>query len=300
MANYWVKPHLSPSWHIASLRDEGVYLLESGELIKPTDCLIGERVTFPTRSKHQTKWYELNVEPGTSRILGRPEIRESHRPVCILIGGLGRGLGKIYPLFTFVEQFADPLIFMLPGIESPHVEQPTIERVAELCIQSVSLLCPGRRLMAVGESLGGLIALALAQRVHHVVAIDPPLVMKDQWPLWATFSRHEIGSPFLPAPLIHMVIGANPAEAASKSYLYLLDECKNVRLVCGDEPLLPPRPLERSPSLVGETERAYAESRGAAVCMLSAGHNILEDAFDPLCDVLERDLVDPAYCAGHR
>ena len=287
---YWIRRKGDPEWTIAALMDGTAKIIGTPEAVSIDQCRVGQRVDYPSRAKQHTKWSGVAVGSDRLTFLARPDIRDSDRPICLLISGLGRDIDHIYPIFQLLEFVVDPIVMMLPGVFSDEIADPHVENIATLLHAALDSIAPGRARAVVGESIGGLIALASSSKFGRTIALDPPITMKDQWPIWLTLKKHGIGSPFLPRGLIAANIGMDPSEATRKDYTYLIKRQPNVVLVCGTDELMPPRPVPRTPSLVTSQDRTTAREYGARVVQLPSGHDIIGEAFCELRELLLREM----------
>jgi len=173
----------------------------------------------------------------------------------------------------------------LPGNHCPRLTVPdSIDAYAEAYSQALDQAFPGRSVLAVGASVGGLVVLGLtSQQVRAALVIDPPLVIDKLWPMlrFLAFKLSETADDDPVRHFIHGVFGVSAAGVEPRDYRPMLDRLRfPVRVVAGDELVLPLRRLQRLPSLLDEPERELiARHPNMRLHVAPAtGHNILEQA----------------------
>lgn len=284
-------------WEVCYLTGGLCHLPQLGLQIAVDLCQIGPKVEFPTRPQGDTKWFLVETEFGTCRVLGRPEVRTSKRPVAVFIHGLGRQISDIWPGVAMAERCADVLLLSLPGVQTDEIAVPSIDNIAKMYLCAIRAVVGARPSLIIGESVGGLVALAMAPGVDRVVLIDPPLTMSDQWPIWWSIEHSPPGSLGFPKTLLDECVGTSPEASEQISYLHLVKDGSKVRVICGAEPLLPPRDLKYSPSLVKPEEIAYMRACGATVDIIPGGHALMDHAREEVARVIAEELARPPFCS---
>lgn len=186
-------------------------------------------------------------------------------PAILLIHGAFRAAST---LLSWQDRLPNVVFANLPGHGgAPVLETASLEAWTEALSQAVAVALP-RPVLAVGESLGGLVALGL-RGVGGVVAFDPFFRTDDLWPVRAAMAAALARGKANPAAAI---------LAPGRSYYAQLDRLSApAEVVTGDIPLLPERSLERSPCLLQEADVARLEGR-VRLTRTSGGHNLLDEA----------------------
>lgn len=222
----------------------------------------------------------------------RPEIHASKRPVLVLIHGLGRNVGVFVPLIPAFEALGDVVFVELPAHgRAPAAPTPSLEVLANRTKEALAALLAGREMVIAGESLGGLLALALSSLARRVVAIDPPLTTAKLWPV-QRWRRHDECF----APYYESIFGIAGGAATDIDYRGLITglACP-AEILAGSEPLQPPRETTRVPSLVDEEDRAFIrQSRMASLTVVDGGHALLDTAPEECLAAITRALQAPA------
>jgi surfactin synthase thioesterase subunit len=109
---------------------------------------------------------------GAVRLQGHLETFRDDRPLLFAILGVGARLDYFHRL---PERFpaCDVVICHLPGLHTPPLADPSVAAFAAAFDDAIRLRLPGRWILRFGLSVGGLVALAMAEG-DAVLAIDPP------------------------------------------------------------------------------------------------------------------------------
>lgn len=246
------------------------------------------------------------TQRGPIALIAEAAAFEADRPVVVFIHGALRHAGVMVGWAPQVAAFADPVFVDLPGHgRSPPQSPPTIENFAAGVAEAVRAALPGRRLVIVGESLGGLVAIAMAgldlPGLEAVVAGDPPFTSAKQWQLYDTFLRAYAQAPdnaFM-RELGHEMFGIAPGVHEERIRYPLLEAARApVHIVTGDLKLQPRRPIGGVGCLVDEADRfvldrLYADKAQTHV-FPGAGHLVFDDQ-RALCLELLRGLIEPTH-----
>ena len=166
----------------------------------------------------------------------------------------------------------------LPGNHSPALREHSLAAYARA--YDAVLNDVGRPAVVVGASIGGVTSLAMQSRwLKGRILVDPPLVTGKLWPLIAPFRRRLAAAPNDAAlrAFLWNLMGLSESEAPGCDYRSLLAGLNGPAWVlCGSQPLMPPRPIAELPSLVDEPERAaFRRLPGVRLeVMEGAGHNL--------------------------
>src|SRR5690606_22693646 len=156
-----------------------------------------------------------------------------------------------------------------------------------------------------GLGVGALVALAVrAAPVRRVVAVEPPLATGKLWPMLGGLQQRLRIRPDDARlhDFVREVFGVEPDAAPGRSYLPLLGDTTDppADVVLGEIPLMPPRPLDRYPSLLDGPERQALRSHPRVTLHVApgAGHNVPLHAPELLRSLLLAACSPPA--AEHR
>lgn len=186
------------------------------------------------------------------------------RPLIVMLQGADQILERSAPLVAELRD-CDVIIACLSGHNgAPRLAEPSVDVFASAYCEALEKSLAGRRLLFVGESLGGVVGLALGQRppqnLQGVVAVDPFLV-GGTWPLrWIVDNGY----------------AKSVAPTLLANYVHLLDHQKvPVQIVAGDNALGPDE-VDPVPSLLSAEDRILIE-RHVGLSVVSGGHNLLTE-----------------------
>lgn len=118
--------------------------------------------------------------------VGPKDLTTSSRPVALFLHGAFSAASGLGRWVERLDDRCDVVLGCLPGHQlAERYDTPAVEPVAGSFLTFLRLLAPGRPATVVGESLGGLIALAMGAsgQVRRVVAAEPPLRTDTLWQL---------------------------------------------------------------------------------------------------------------------
>lgn len=287
---YWVRSVKKSEWVIAELSD-GILRPVNEGVEYGVECAIGDRIEFPVRPMHETKWYHAKTKHGVCKFIARPDIKTSNRKKIVFIHGLARSVSDVAFGFDLAEQYGDVVLMSLPGFSSAEmIKDPTVTNIGDMYLEALSLICDTSNSILVGESLGGLIALSMSNRFDRAIVIEPPISMENQWPIREMANKYGIGGNLFPSPLYERCMGSDSDEV-QVSYMNLIHNCKNnVCFIVGDVPLMPPRKIASAPSLVKPDEVDLLRSQGRCVEVVPGGHDLIREAMNDVARILVREM----------
>jgi pimeloyl-ACP methyl ester carboxylesterase len=147
-------------------------------------------------------------------------------PLATVFAGFYRSPSILRPFgLALAQRGFDVAIRALPG----HAGEPPLEPVTfEALVDRCRAQAPERTSLIVGESLGGMVALRIAQTARSplrtVIAIDPPLTMKKQVDIHAAFR------PGMPNALRSYadLFGVTSSGPEERDYRWLLSQASGV------------------------------------------------------------------------
>lgn len=200
------------------------------------------------------------------------------RPVVLVItGAFNNERSAVFALQAALPEAA-VLIGHLPGNHCP----PTVPQSVGGYAAAYGLVAKelARPLVAVGASVGGLVAMALrAPNLRGIVALEPPIRTGKLWPLLPSF-RQRLGQDpenALLKEFLWSVLGVSAEDHEDRNYEHMLAQLATPTLVLlGAEPLYPERKLAGVPSLVDEPERDILRRHPfiRTTLVQGVGHNI--------------------------
>jgi pimeloyl-ACP methyl ester carboxylesterase len=221
-------------------------------------------------------------------VLRSPERRDEAPLLLILHGALASSKGLRNWAATCWPEF-DVALVDLPGHGESPAATPTIPHFANILSCLISGSFAARSIVVVGESLGGLIALALGSsapaNVRAVVAADPPLatmkllyVIRDlknalaKWP----------NNLFLRDLALNVFgVSATPTRLEERNYYGLLKDLKLPALILTGDVQFGSSQGAHIPCALDESDRTLIRECGNELVMLkiipNAGHRVLKN-----------------------
>jgi Alpha/beta hydrolase family len=206
---------------------------------------------------------------GSVLLAGPTTLRTSDRPVALLLHGAFRAPLAMTPLLPALDG-SDVVFVTLPG----HAGAPALTATAltvwiAALTEAVEALFQGRRVLAVGESLGGLLAMALP--VEAAVAFEPIQQTGKLWPISDRLEDRGRRGLATSGPFIEMLRNQDYRWLGSKV-------TARTAVVAGSDPLLPRRPVKRDPSLLDDDDLTLlAANPMIRTTRIAGGHVLLVD-----------------------
>lgn len=236
--------------------------------------------------------HRIETSLGPIVLRGHLDAFSPDRPLIFAIAGAFAqqnylvGLPKVAPA-------CDVAIAHLPGMWSPFLAESSVEAFALAFDEAIRTRCPGRAALVFGNSVGGLIALAMKE-ARALVLVDPPITTDVLWPLHGRLRGHveAKGDPML-ADWVWRVFGIGPTEIVNRDYRPLLNGSQKpgIVLIAGD-PLGDPRDFDRQPGLLSTEDRLLFSRHPTLEVMVAGGcgHNLIREAPSAIIAALRRGL----------
>ncbi len=213
---------------------------------------------------------------GEIWLQGQAEAFDGERPLIVGITGATAEPEALDRLGDGLPQAA-ALVGHLPGNHCPPLLSASVGAYA--AAYSAALAQLGRPTIICGASVGGLVGMGVrAPNLRGLVALDPPLRTLGLWrtlPRFQAFVRTRATAE--ERAFFWNVFGVAVDRIEDRDYRPLLDGLSTPTwCIVGGVPLMPERPLEQDPSLVGEAERALLRAHPAIRVAVAegVGHNI--------------------------
>jgi len=239
---------------------------------------------------------EFSTAGGPIWLWHGPEGLTSDKPVLLTITGAFAGENAMSKMQAVVGSDCDAVLMNLPGNLCPPLAEATPEAFARALDEVIPRAFGTRPLVLHGLSVGALVALGVtAGSVRRIVAVDPTLTTANLWPMIPRLRqmlRERPGDAAMRA-FIEGVFGVTDDAVVDRGRHYLFERLRApVDVLVGETPLMPERPLDKLPSLVGEPERAFMRDRPGVTLTVApaAGHHVPYQAPLVLKDVLVRAL----------
>lgn len=198
----------------------------------------------------------------------------SERPLVLFIHGAGRHVAGHVCWFDAFGDEVEVVLAELPGHgQAPWLSRTDVEAWTDAIEEAIATTFPRRPFVAVGESLGGLLAMGLAGAAR-IVAFDPPLRTGRLWPI---HRDPALLSTLTPA-FWSNIFGAGPVPRDIDYRSRLSPRRAPLTIVTGDTPLGDPRPLPTPPAFLEPEDRRRCEAiPGVSVVVIpGAGHVLLD------------------------
>lgn len=221
--------------------------------------------------------FEVETSLGPVWLWGR----DTGRPILLVITGAFAAADLFWRMQAHFPT-ADILRVHLPGNHCPELAETSVRAFAAAIDEALAARWPDRPVMALGLSVGGLVALALrSPMVRRLVVVEPVLLTDGVWPLELFRTQAPPGG----ETFVRNIFGVGPDGTEPRDHSWVLDGLIVPTLaLIGDEPLGAPRNFDRMPTLVSPEAlaRLAAHPRVEVEMVPGAGHNIPRDAEMPL------------------
>jgi pimeloyl-ACP methyl ester carboxylesterase len=244
----------------------------------------------------------LDWTRGEARVAfyAAPDWIGGDRPAVLMIHGAHRSAPDLAAWPGLLKDAADVYLVEMPahGRSTP-IETPSVANVAQRLGEAIAETLPGREILVAGESVGGLVALALGGRscAASVVAFDPPLSTRKLW-AWRAGQlpgRREFmrGRPAL-AAFDRETFGIVENGLQDRLYYELFgDLTVPALIVAGDLSIFDPLDGHR-PAAFNATDRFVIErlypGKAEIRTIAGAGHLLLEEAEEACADILRQQI----------
>lgn len=234
--------------------------------------------------------------------LAEPWSGDETRPLVVMLHGALRNAEVLAEWRQHLGPAADLALVDLPGHgRSSPPAQYTVAAMAAMLGEAIQIAFASRRVLLVGESLGGTIGLVFAMDergpVRAVLAADPPITTGKLWAVQGNFRR--LMAQTEPDSFIHRlargVFGIRPDGLDEVIYFPILGRLKlPAMIVAGDQDLHPARSVVRPVTLFDAVDEFVTRQLYPHVAferIADCGHLVLLDKPDACAAVIRR-LID--------
>jgi pimeloyl-ACP methyl ester carboxylesterase len=232
--------------------------------------------------------------------------KDDGRPAVVILHGALRHSGVVANWAALLADDADVVLMDLPGHGRSFAGASDIPGMAQAIGQAIGAAMPNRRVLLVGESLGGTVALAVGGLadlgpVRAVFAADPPLTTAKLWNVQANF-RTVMGKSAEETFVDRFgrdAFGILPEGLDERIYYPLIGALRVPAVIAtGDVPLLPLRRTATVTCVFDAVDRFVVETvyPGKAVIepIEGCGHLLMTQAPQALLPIVRRMLADIA------
>lgn len=230
---------------------------------------------------------------GEVWLWGEAEAFDGDRPVILALLGFAAPLERLFPLQNALPEVA-ALVAHLPGNQSPALSACSVGAFAHAYGHVVATALAGRPLVVLGESLGGLVALAMEPPDLRRLVLDPPFRAPSD-PLFVGQCRSFILQQPEQAELAFALLGVGADTIEPRDFTHLIGRPARVLVGAHDAPLKP----GEAQSVVDDESRArlLAEPDVWLTTVNSAGHVLPGRAAALIVRILREMVVDAARAA---
>jgi pimeloyl-ACP methyl ester carboxylesterase len=254
----------------------------------------------------QFKRVAVKFPHATVMIYATQPLTGSERPVVVFLHGALRRAELLADWGDRLADVADVVLVDLPGHgESTPIDSGALPVLADIICRTLEEALAGRRVLLVGESVGGTIALAIAGKpdlgpVRAVFAAEPPLTTAKQWSVAFNFRAYCVKHPQHAYAVVlgRDFFGIMPDGVEERIYYPVLGDLKVPTFIAaGDVPLAPPRnTLGLSTTVWDEVDSFVLETaypgKAEFVRLADCGHLLLADAPDRCLAIIKRLLAE--------
>ncbi len=210
-------------------------------------------------------------------------------PLVIMFHGATRHIVGHQGWFSHFGHLCDVALGELPGHgQAPRLNETSLPAFIAAFDEAIAAAFPGRTILAVGESVGGLVAMGLTT-AQRVVALDPPMEVAKLWPL-ADTARTD---PADAQDFWFGVFGLGPRPEPRVYWDLVERQTAPILILAGDRPLGVRRALPMPPSLLDAADRARLGGYGHVIVQVvaNAGHGLLDEALGVCLNAVRQELA---------
>lgn len=213
------------------------------------------------------------------------------RPILLMIHGALRDSSVLFDWIHLCGSEFDVVFVDLPGHgRSPAIANVTITSFAANVGEAATAALGNRDVLVVGESLGGLVALAMGglhiESIQGIIAADPPMTMAKLWHVRNAMSSIVASDPandFLRSLAANIFGVDSDGNARERIYYDVVEQTRvPVLILTGDVPLFPVRNANAVPCVFDDVDRYVVRRLAGDVVQFQVvsdcGHALLVEA----------------------
>ena len=227
------------------------------------------------------------------------------RPVVLFIHGALRSANELAHWADNFEGLADVALLDMPGHgRSQPIFPATFDAMVNKIVDGIRVGLAGRDVVLVGESLGGLMALAIGGRpdagpVRAVLAADPPITTKKLLHVHRNFQNviAQTKEPAFLESFAFETLGIAGTSAEDRIYYSVFDDLHvPAKIVAGDRELFPLRARDDIAILFDKVDQSIVErfygDKVTVHRIEDSGHLVLVDRVGPCLEHIKSLLAD--------
>lgn len=246
-----------------------------------------EQITLTLRS--------VETRGGHLTLIAEEKSFDSQRPVALILHGALRDASALFHWVRLLDTHFDVVFVDLPGHgSSPSIEEVSVESFAANIGDAVRGTLAGREIVIIGESISGLIAIAMGDgsiaEIRAVVGVDPPFAMRKLYATAQAMMRVIAEAPGVAfvADFALNFFGVHPDGVLEERLYYdLIGALRVPSLILTGDFLMPPVPVatQNMPCLMDLVDKYVIEhlfpDRTEIRVIPNCGHVLLVEAVGP-------------------
>ena len=230
---------------------------------------------------------EIETELGMVHFSGQ----DTGRPLLLMISG-------VFAVRDFLNRLPDRfpqldvLRAHLPGNHCPTLAATSVGCFAAAYSAALDRRFAGRNVVLFGFSVGAVVAMAMrSPSIRAVLAIEPPLVTGEAWPLVELRESAPPGN----EDFLWSILGVGSKSFQSRDYRPILDSLRvPTRVLLGDEPPPAGQSWVETQGFVGPLSREALRGNPLieVIDLPGVGHHVVRQALWPMLDALQGTLKE--------
>ena len=214
------------------------------------------------------------------------------RPLVFAMPGVLANSEDMERLVSALGLLGDGCVMRPPKDFGPGFDLGGLADLASVVGEILETTFADRRIVLLGASSSGAVALGVrARNLARIVAVDPPLVTGQLWPVLDQLGHHlgQVRNDLQAQAFVGAAFGVTLDGIQPRDHTPLLQGLAvPADVILAGEPLMPQRQVTRFPSLVGEAERRrLSETPGVRLHVIpGTGHNVLGAALHKVVQIL--------------
>jgi len=213
---------------------------------------------------------------------------DTHDPTHPLVLAIGGAFPGEHDLEWLRVEGADLVLANLPGFHSPFLQTSTVDAFITAFSEATQTAFADREVIGLGISTGALVVTGLrVPQLKAAVLVEPFFSTAKLWPLIELTRLYFPQLDERHRQWCWTVLGISANDVADRRYGHLVQPGPPTRVICGDIPLFPRRPVRGLPSLTDDDDRGLLRRAGAQLTSVPGGHNVPQDAPEILVQTIQ-------------